>query len=107
MSENENNIYRQQLRDSENQIDYATKRRLNDAREIALRTLPWYRSLTFWRPTFVYASLLAIVVALPLTTNVQDRFVDSSDVIDQNLQLMIEDPEFYLWLSNSGTLQSS
>lgn len=91
------------LRDSENKLDRATLDSLAEARETALHTdsslFGRYRG--FFSAGLVTAAFF-VVIALPLG---EESFSISQNtevaMVDESLQLLMEDPEFFLWVSDS------
>ena len=86
------------LRDSERALDGVTLARLAQARSTALQVAPWYRSLALWVPTGAVA-LSAMLFVLPQNPTIEAPPVERAETIDENLQMMLDGPEFYLWAS--------
>ena len=107
MKESKHHNFIGALKKSEEKIDLTTRNRLKAARENALNASPWFRPTSYWRASLASIPVLVILIALPLTDNVDNRIAEQPDSDAQSLQLLVEDPDFYLWLSQSAPLTNS
>lgn len=92
----------QTLRDSENSLDRSTLSSLAQARDAALQ--PQNNLLGGFRGLFsagLVTTALVVAVLLPLTNDSPTGVSSDIDIADENLQLLMEDPEFFLWVSSS------
>ena len=97
-------ILRHNLRDSENNLDRTTMDSLAEARENALHSknsmVGNYRGL--FSAGLVTAALV-VAVFLPLNDRIPNGVSNTNIAMtDENLRLLMEDPEFFLWVSNSS-----
>ena len=93
----------QRLRQSESQIDAATRHRLQEIREVALAGQNrWYDE--YRRP--VLTGMIGLLLTAVLINSSQPFYDQSQDfaVPGDPIEALMEDPSFYIWLNESGRL---
>lgn len=90
------------VRRSEEQVDQSTLAALAEARTKALESQNrWFSEFRSPLSAGLVTAVLLVAVFLPFSGK---GLMDNSQevgTIDESLELMMEDPEFFLWVSNS------
>ena len=90
------------LQQSESELSAQTQRKLANARQVAIADKShWFAEYKTMFSAGLVTALLLVTVALPLSYNNSDNGIPRGDVADENLELLMEDPEFFLWVSNA------
>jgi len=92
----------QYLHQSESELSVQTQQKLARARQAALTNKnDWFSEYKTMFSAGLVTALLLVTVALPLSHNDQSNRHPNVDIAEENLHLLMEDPEFFLWVSNS------
>lgn len=92
----------QTLHSSEDNLDSDTLDSLAEARGTALSSQnKWFNEYRGVFSAGLVTAVLMFAVFLPVSENERPGASPSVDIADENLQLMMEDPEFFLWVSGS------
>lgn len=90
------------LRHAENQIDRQTLSELAGARELAISSQnKWMSEFKGLFSAGAVTAALVVALVLPVDWNGASDIPQGVDIADDNLQLLMEDPEFFLWVSSS------
>ena len=90
------------LRDAETRLDSNTLRSLAESREQAISaTRGWLDGFRGLFSAGLVTTALVVFVLVPMINSSESGRPSDIDVADENLQLLMEDPEFFLWVSNS------
>lgn len=90
------------VRHSEGEVDRSTLASLAEARATALQSQNrWFSEYRGALSAGLVTAALMVAVIVPLNGNglLEDR--QEFGTGDESLQLMMEDPEFFMWVSNS------
>ena len=90
------------IQQSESELSAQTQRELAHARQAAVADRShWFAEYKTMFSAGLVTALLLVTVALPLSYNSPDNGIPHRDIADENLELLMEDPEFFLWVSNA------
>lgn len=94
----------QRLRQTELQIDAGTRQQLQEVREAAVtQKNRWLGE--YGRPAI--AGIIGLLIATALINSLQPRWAGQRQGLattGENIEVLMEDPSFYLWLDESGQL---
>lgn len=94
----------QHLRQTESQIDAGTRYQLQEAREAAItQQNRWFEAYN--RPAI--AGIIGLLIVSALINSLQPGGVSQRQGLTttgETIEVLMEDPNFYLWLDESGQL---
>ena len=92
----------QSVRASEDRIDRQSLNALAEVRAQALETKPTlFGGYKGYFSAGLATALLLVVGVFPLSDSLQTGNSFNVEIADENIQLLLEDPDFLLWVSNS------